>query len=96
MLQVGGHSWGKGGSVEQNVCHSPLQKRNRGCMHGHGPRVHGWGQLVYRDSREPGCVACPRALVYWFTCVWRKGRAVGREVRLLIEEQLTGEARGQG
>ena len=45
---------------------------------------------------EQGCVACPRALVYWFTCTWREGRAVGREVRLLIEEQLMVDARGQG
>lgn len=45
---------------------------------------------------EQGCVACPRALVYWFTCTWREGRAVGREVRLLIEEQLMVDARGRG
>lgn len=96
MLQAGDHSWGKGGSIEQKVCHSTLEKRNRGWTHGHGPRVHRRGKLVYRDTREQGRVACPRALVYWFTCTWRKGRAVGREVRLLIEEQLMGEARGQG
>lgn len=96
MLKAGDHSWGKGGSIEQNVCHNPLEKRNRGWTHSHGPRVHGGAQLVFRDTREQGCVACPRAPVYWFTCTWREGRAVGREVRLLIEEQLMVDARGRG
>lgn len=48
----------------------------------------------FQDTREQGCVACPRALVYLFTYVERR-RAVGREVRL-IEAQLMGDARARG
>lgn len=92
MLKAGDRAWGTGGSAEQNVCHNPLEKR----MHGHGPWVHGGAQLVFRDTCEQGCVACPRALIFWFTCTWREGRAVGREVRLLIEAQLMGDARARG
>lgn len=77
MLKAGDRAWGTGGSAEQNVCHSPLEKRMPAMDPGSTE-----AQLVFRDTREQGCVACPRALVYLFTCMWREGRAVGREVGL--------------